>query len=93
MARLQDAGIGVAVETILADAGFSSGENYKMLEDMKLNALIPLHGTYVTHRGDFKYDARRNAFVCPNGQALKPTYRKKAEGRPISVYRSKKKNE
>jgi len=91
MARLEEAGIGTSVETILADAGFSSGENYKMLEDLNLNALIPLHGTYVTHRGDFKYDARRNAFVCPNGQALKPTYQRKAEGRPTSVYRSKKK--
>lgn len=89
IARLEDNGL--AVKNILADAGFSSGENYKMLEELNLEAYIPLHGTYVSHRGAFKYDGRRNAFICPNGQALKPTYQKKAEGRPTSVYRSKKK--
>ena len=88
-ARLEEQGL--KVSTILADAGFSSGENYKMLDDLKVNALIPVHGTYETHRGDFKYDGRRNAFICPNGQALKPTYYRKAEGRPTSIYRSKKK--
>jgi len=89
MARLEDQGLHLT--TILADAGFSSGENYKMLEDLNVNALIPVHGTYVTHRGEFKYDGRTNAFICPNGQAIKPTYYRKAEGRPTAVYRSKKK--
>ena len=89
MARLEEQGL--KVSTILADAGFSSGENYKMLNDLNIEALIPVHGTYVTHRGDFKYDGRRNAFICPNGQVLKPTYYRKAEGRPTAVYRSKKK--
>jgi len=89
MARLEEQGL--KVSTILADAGFASGENYKMLDGLKVNALIPVHGTYETHRGDFKYDGRRNAFICPNGQALKPTYYRKAEGRPTAVYRSKKK--
>lgn len=85
IARLEDNGL--QVERILADAGFSSGENYALLEDLDLDAYIPLHGTYVSHKGKFKYDARRNAFICANGQALKPTYQRKAEGRPTSVYR------
>ena len=89
MARLEEQGL--EVSTILADAGFSSGENYKMLEELNIEALIPVHGTYVTHRGDFKYDGRRNAFICPNGQILRPTYQRKGEGRPTAVYRSKKK--
>lgn len=89
MSRLEDQGL--KVDTILADAGFSSGENYKLLEVLKVNALMPVHGTYETHRGDFKYDGRKNAFICPNNQALKPTYYRKTEGRPTAVYRSKKK--
>jgi len=89
VARLDD--LDIKVETILADAGFSSGENYKMLEDMSLEAFIPLHGTYETHRKGFKYDGRRNAFICDNAQVLKPSYTKFADGKGTVVYRSKKK--
>lgn len=89
MARLED--LGIEVKTILADAGFSSGENYRMLEQMELEAFIPLHGTYETHREGFKYDARRNAFTCSNGQILKWKYTKHADGKKTAVYRSKKK--
>jgi hypothetical protein len=79
------------VEKILADAGFSSGENYAMLENLQLDAYIPLHGTYETHRPGFKYDGRRNAFICNNGQIIKPKYTKHADGKHTVVYRSKKK--
>lgn len=82
---------GLEMCQVLADTGFSSGENYQLLEEMGITAYIPPHGTYVTDRDKFKYDARRNAFVCPQGQALKPTYYKAAEGRKTVVYRSKKK--
>ena len=76
---------------VLADTAFSSGENYEMLENMGITAFIPAHGTYVSHRKDFRYDGRRDAFICQNGQALKTTYSKAAEGRKVVVYRSKKK--
>ena len=76
---------------VLADAAFSSGENYEMLENMGIDAFIPTHGTYVTDRGEFKYDGRRKAFICPKGQALKTSYQKSGEGRKVVVYRSKKK--
>ena len=77
MARLEDCGL--QVNTVLADAapslvpkyggqaGFSSGENYAMLEALEIDANIPLHGTYETHRNGFKYDGRRNAYICPQG--------------------------
>ena len=89
MSRLEEQGL--KVSTILADAGFSSGENYRMLEDIGMEALIPVHGTYETHRGEFKYDGRKRAFICPNGQALEVRYTRNSEGRPTVVYRSKKK--
>ena len=88
-ARLSDHGL--EMKTVLADAGYSSGENYKILEEHNIEAFIPLHGTYKTHREGFKYDGRRNGFICQNGQVLKPTYRKFGEGRPTIMYRSKKK--
>lgn len=81
----------LSMSNVLADTGFSSGENYQMLEQLKLTGYIPLHGTYVTDRDGFKYDGRRNAFICPQGQILKTTYTKAGEGRKVAVYRSKKK--
>lgn len=89
IARLEDHDL--EVKAILADAGFSSGENYRLLEKMSIEAFIPLHGTYETHREGFKYDARRNAFTCSNGQILRWTYTRHADGKRTAVYRSKKK--
>ena len=71
---------------ILADAGFSSGENYAQLEDMNLIPYIPPHGQYKSHRKDFKYEARCNAFICPKGQILKAAYTKSDHGRKQIAY-------
>ena len=87
-ARLIDCGL--QMDTVLADAGFSSGENYAMLEELKLEAFIPLHGTYKTHRDNFKFDGRRNAYICPQGQILKESYTKFDHGRKQVVYTSSK---
>ena len=81
----------INMDTVLADAGYSSGENYAQLEQMNIEAFIPPHGTYETHRGEFKYDGRRNAFICPNGQILKPAYLKSDNGRKSVAYTSSKK--
>lgn len=82
---------GLTMTSVLADAAFSSGENYQMLEQLKLTGYIPTHGTYVSDRQEFRYDGRRNAFICQQGQALKTTYNKSGQGRKVAVYRSKKK--
>jgi len=76
---------------LLADAGFSSGENYQILEHKNIEAFIPLHGTYQSHRGDFKYDGRRKGFICPKGQVLKARYTKSDHGRKQVAYTSSKK--
>ena len=81
---------GIEVKNLLADAGFSSGENYAILEDLEIHAYIPLHGTYHTDRPGFKFDGRRNAFICGHNQIIKPTYTKHASGKHTVVYRSKK---
>ena len=89
ISRLYDNGL--EVKEILADAGFSSGENYALLEDLNVKAFIPLHGQYSSHRKDFKYDGRRNAFICQQGQILKPSYTKSDHGRKQVAYTSRKK--
>ena len=62
---------GLDVEVILADTGFSSGENYFVLKSWDLDAYIPLHGGYKTERGKFKYDKRWDRYICQNGKYLK----------------------
>ena len=89
MSRLEE--VGLELESLLADAGFSSGENYAMLEELGIEAYIPLHGTYSTHREHFKYDGRRNGFICRGGQVLKPSYTKWSDGRKQVAYTSSKK--
>ncbi len=88
-AKLKD--LGIEVQQVLADAGYSSGENYKILEQDDIEAFIPMHGICKTHRPRFKYEGRRDEFICKNGQVLKPTYKKVGKGRSVLMYRSKKK--
>lgn len=66
-------GMGLKVTNVLADAGFSSGENYYILDHWKLKAYIPVHGTFKAEREEFKYDEDRNLYTCKNGVEL--TYR------------------
>lgn len=82
---------GLQLKTLLADAGFSSGENYHTLENLNIDAYIPLHGTYQSHRDNFKYDGRRNAFICKEGQILYPRFTKNSDGRKQVAYTSSKK--
>ena len=39
------------MDTVLADTGFSNGENYKYLEENKITACIPVHGTIRRYQG------------------------------------------
>jgi len=66
--RLTD--LGLEVTTILADAGFSSGENYATMEGMELDAYIPIHGTYKESREGFEYDRETDSYTCEKGQQL-----------------------
>jgi hypothetical protein len=59
---------------ILADAGYSSGENYAMLEREQLQSFIPPHGTYKGGPDGFEYFKDGDYWVCPQGKQV--TYRK-----------------
>src|SRR4030065_2451794 len=61
---------GVNVENFLADTGFSSGENYKRLEEMGLRAYIPAHGQYEGGRDGFTYEREADSWKCPNNKYL-----------------------
>lgn len=65
---------GINIENILADTGFSSGENYKKLEEMNIKAYIPAHGQYEGGREGFTFEPNENRWKCPNNKYL--TFRK-----------------
>jgi transposase len=62
--------LGINVESVLADAGFSSGENYKRLEEMGIRAYIPVHGQYEGGRDGFTYEKEADRWKCPNNKYL-----------------------
>jgi hypothetical protein len=66
--RLQQ--FGLVLHHIVADAGYSSGENYAQLESWRLLAFIPPHGKYKEQRPGFTYDARSDSYVCSQGKRL-----------------------
>jgi hypothetical protein len=66
--------MGLLWSTLLADTGYSSGENYAMLEAKGLEAFIPPHGTYKGGPEGFEYHQEGDYWLCRNKQ--KVTYRK-----------------
>jgi len=84
-------GMGLHVDTILADAGFSSGENYHALDQMGIDAFIPIHGGYKPHREGFDYDRPSDTYTCSQGQEIPFGHIGKAGGYYKKRYFSKKK--
>jgi hypothetical protein len=58
------------IENIIADANYSSGENYKYLEKQDITGFIPVHGGFKNLREGFVYDEQKNTFTCPNNKEL-----------------------
>lgn len=61
---------GLPLENILADTGYSSGENYAMLEKLGLKSFIPPHGTYKGGPEGFTLNEEEDYFVCPEGKKI-----------------------
>ena len=66
---------GLMWRNVLADAGFSSGENYAFLEKENLVSYIPQHGTYKGGPEGFTYAKEGNYWLCPENK--KVTFRKR----------------
>ncbi len=65
---------GLHIENILADAGYSSGENYAWLENQGITSYIPPHGTYKGGPEGFEFVSEGNYWICPQGKHV--TFRK-----------------
>ena len=61
---------GLIWENILADAGYSSGENYAYCEKKGLASYIPPHGTYKGGPEGFEYIKEANYWLCPQGKKV-----------------------
>jgi transposase len=61
---------GLHIDSVLADTGFSSGENYKKLEETGIRAYIPVHGQFEGGREGFVYDKKNDRWKCPNNKYL-----------------------
>lgn len=62
------------LDTVLADTRFSNGENYKYLEEMKINGYIPVFGQYEGIREGFTYEPDEDRWRCSQGKYA--TFRK-----------------
>jgi transposase len=56
------------MDTLLADAGFSNGENYKYMEENDITAYIPVHGQYEGTREGFTYEPKHDRWRCNQGK-------------------------
>lgn len=61
---------GLVWENLLADTGYSSGENYALLEDIGITSYIPPHGTYTGGPEGFSYDEKHDHYLCPQGKVI-----------------------
>lgn len=64
----------LSLQNIAADAGYSSGENYALLEALNIDSYIPPHGTYKGGPEGFTYVKEEDYWLCPNNK--KVTFRK-----------------
>lgn len=61
---------GLIWRNVIADTGYSSGENYAFLEREGLVSYIPPHGTYKGGPEDLIYLEEENSWICQSGQLL-----------------------
>ena len=78
---------------MLADTGYSSGENYAFLEAQGLISYIPPHGTYKGGPDGFTYNEQHDHYLCPQGKIIpftKVFYEKKNNTKKKEYRASKK---
>jgi transposase len=57
-------------QNLLADTGYSSGDNYAFLEQENLKSYIPAHGTYKGGPDGFTYVMETDSWLCPQGKTI-----------------------
>jgi len=84
---------GLQIEEVYTDAGYSSGEALKALEENKIIGYIPNFGQYKPTREGFTYDKENDRYVCSQGKHL--PFKKlitTSLGYKMKVYRSSSKD-
>jgi transposase len=84
---------GIQIEEVFADAGYSSGEALKALEENNITGYIPNFGQYKPSREGFTYDKENDRYVCSQGKYL--PFKKlitTSLGYKMKVYRSSSKD-
>jgi len=61
---------GILWHNLLADTGYSSGENYAFLEREGIRSFIPPHGTYKGKPKGLTYKEQGNYYQCRNNKKL-----------------------
>lgn len=61
---------GLVWENCVGDTGYSSGENYAMLEAIGLKSFIPPHGTYKGGPDNFIHNEKEDHYLCPQGKVI-----------------------
>ncbi len=77
---------GLLFTTVLADTGYSSGENHAFLEQHGLIGYIPAHGTYKGGPDGFEYEKEHDRWLCRNGKYV--TFRKVKDEKSRTPYGS-----
>lgn len=84
---------GIIVEEVYADAGYSSGEALRSLEEKNITGFIPNFGQYKSSREGFSYDKENDRYICSQGKYL--PFKKiitTSLGYKMKVYRSSSKD-
>jgi len=84
---------GLQMEEVFADAGYSSGEALKALEENNITGYIPNFGQYKPTREGFRYDKENDRYTCSRGVHL--PFKKiitTSLGYQMKVYRSSSKD-
>jgi len=63
-------GQGLLWANLLADTGYSDGENYSFLENMGIKSYIPPHGTYKGGPDGFVYIKEMDHYICPQNKII-----------------------
>ena len=84
---------GLVWENCVADTGYSSGENYALLERQGLKSYIPPHGTYKGGPEGFVYVKGEDHYRCPQGKIIPFTkvFNDYRTGTKKKEYRARKK--
>ena len=76
------------MDTLLADAGYSNGENYRYFENNNIVSYIPAHGQYEGTRKGFTYEPEQDRWRCRQGKYVNFKRIKYQKNHPEKHYRT-----